>query len=320
MYVFNNQNELEGSAPVLLGQTMGDFPNMSDPDNDIALNATTPAGRYRVGMKKYVSEEATATYNGRFLYIINVNSSFNGRGEGSLAIHMAYPGEYSQRMAALDTPTPDDNLMSWGCINLRPADYDKFIKPNFGVRHKVLFILPDNASLTINPEDGMLKPVTQASISGNWDPVNPYLFDEEGLIALSGENPQSFRSGIDMNKALNTSSPINSDKNRQDDRSSERRSPALPLVPGPISVPVVNSMAVGAYVSGLTTSSPIALSVPMNIIGRVELGNIRAQIDIIDGTVAARGPPAGYTTNSLSEFGRDTNSRGKLGVLYQVVQ
>ncbi|MBU0548643.1 MAG: methyltransferase domain-containing protein, partial [Candidatus Omnitrophica bacterium] len=100
------------------------------------------------------------------------------------------------------------------------------------------------------------------------------------------------------------------------------QSPALPLVPGQIPIPVVNGRVVGAFVGGLSSSaanSSIDLIVPALAIGRVNLGSIRAQVPIIDGSVTAHGPPAHNTTISLSKVGRALNTRGKLGILVIVL-
>jgi hypothetical protein len=49
-----------------------------------------------------------------------------------------------QRLERLATPTPLDNRISYGCINV-PADfYDRFVKPAFTGTNGIVYVLPEN--------------------------------------------------------------------------------------------------------------------------------------------------------------------------------
>jgi hypothetical protein len=148
MYVFNENKELVTTMPVLLGQTKGERPNISDPEVDVAIGATTPAGKYHLGRVGIGNETDLITYEGRIMPILDMPGG---------AIHMVYPKEKKERDLALKTPTVEDNRMSWGCINISPENFDKFISPNFKKGNQTIFITPDNPNLSINPNSGKIE-------------------------------------------------------------------------------------------------------------------------------------------------------------------
>lgn len=160
MYLIGEDKSLIAEFPVLLGQTKGETRNMADPESDVAIGATTPAGKYRLGKVGItgIMQSDSILYQGRIMAVLGANPG--------LAIHMTYPKEFEERTEALNTSTIDDNRMSWGCINVSPENFDKFIKPNFthgyaeGLHY--IFITPDTPSdnsthYTLNPETGKLE-------------------------------------------------------------------------------------------------------------------------------------------------------------------
>ena len=46
----------------------------------------------------------------------------------------------------LASPTPDDNRVTHGCINVSPAFYEQVVSPTFA-RGGVFYVLPDEGSL-----------------------------------------------------------------------------------------------------------------------------------------------------------------------------
>jgi len=149
MFVFNNSKELVATFPVLLGQTKGESPNTADSDSDVAINATTPAGKYKMGEMGItdINKNDSILYHGRIISLL---------GGGGLAMHVTYPLELQKRTRALNTPTAEDNRMSWGCINISPENFDKFIRPYFAKGDQIIFITSDNPTLCINPVDGKI--------------------------------------------------------------------------------------------------------------------------------------------------------------------
>lgn len=155
MYVIGKNKEIIASFPILLGQTKGEEPNRADPDSDVAKQATTPAGKYKLGEMAdpaNVCRSDSIEYKGRIISVL---------GTDNIAVHMVYPGEYVKRMKALNDGDPSNNRMSWGCINVDPDFFDKFIKPNFKGKDHLIFITPDiaennNVQYALNPETGKL--------------------------------------------------------------------------------------------------------------------------------------------------------------------
>ncbi|MFH1201167.1 MAG: L,D-transpeptidase family protein [bacterium] len=146
MYVIGQDKKLRGSFPVLLGKTKGEMPNKADPDSDDAgAQATTPAGKYKLSYKKIATSDFLE-YKGKIFSIY---------GSDDLGLHMTYPKEHKKRTEALNTPTTDDNRMTYGCINVSEENFQKYlISIN---ENALLFITPDNENLSLNPETGKVE-------------------------------------------------------------------------------------------------------------------------------------------------------------------
>lgn len=152
LYIIGTNKKIVGTMPVLLGQTKGETPNMSNPESDVAEQATTPSGKYT--LTRLPTEEGIATYKGKIFNIISKDNA-------GLAIHITYPPEKEKRSKSLNTPTPDDNRMSWGCINVDEEMWDQYIEGNIKNRGATLFILPDNFYSSLNPNTGEIENVDQ---------------------------------------------------------------------------------------------------------------------------------------------------------------
>ena len=144
--IIGADKKLIGQMPVLLGQTRGETPNMSDPESDTAVQATTPAGKYT--LLRLAGEEDLITYKGKV---------FSLCGSDALALHITYPPEKEKRTEALNTPTSEDNRMSWGCINIDEKMWAKYIEGKIKDRGAYVFITPDNPIMSLNPETGKVE-------------------------------------------------------------------------------------------------------------------------------------------------------------------
>jgi len=51
------------------------------------------------------------------------------------------------RLERLKSPTPDDNRISFGCINVPPAFYKNVVKTIFKTAHGIVYILPETKSV-----------------------------------------------------------------------------------------------------------------------------------------------------------------------------
>jgi hypothetical protein len=133
--VFGPDGRLRGAAPGLFGSAVGDHtvPGIAG----LALRAipgrdrTTPAGRFVGGFGPSIDA-------GRVLWVDY---------DSAVSIHPIPTGVPAERRAErLASPSPDDNRVTHGCINVAPEFYDAVVAPTFQ-RGGVFYILPDRASL-----------------------------------------------------------------------------------------------------------------------------------------------------------------------------
>jgi hypothetical protein len=132
MYVFGADGRLRGAAPVLLGSAIGDdtVPGIGNrPLSDVRpYERTTPAGRF-------VGEPG---HNARGEDVVWVDY------DAAVSIHRVITSNRSERrLERLRTPTPDDNRISYGCINVPRDFYETHVQPTFRDRHAVVYILPE---------------------------------------------------------------------------------------------------------------------------------------------------------------------------------
>ena len=133
--VFDGDGRLRGAAPGLFGSAVGDHtaPGIAG----LALreipgrDRTTPAGRFVGGYGPSIDA-------GRVLWVDY---------ESAVSIHPTATGVPAEkRPERLASPTPDDNRVTHGCINVAPEFYERIVRPTFE-RGGVFYILPDTAPL-----------------------------------------------------------------------------------------------------------------------------------------------------------------------------
>jgi hypothetical protein len=133
--VFGGDGRLRGATPGLFGSAIGDHsaPGIAG----IALreipgrDRTTPAGRF-------VGGYGPSTDAGRVLWVDY---------DSAVSIHPTATGVPAEKRAErLASPSPDDNRVTHGCINVPPEFYEQIIHPMFQ-QGGVFYILPDEASL-----------------------------------------------------------------------------------------------------------------------------------------------------------------------------
>ena len=133
--VFGGDGRLRGAAPGLFGSAVGDHtaPGIAG----LALreipgrDRTTPAGRFIGGYGPSLDA-------GRVLWVDY---------DSAVSIHPTATGVPSEkRPERLASPTPDDNRVTHGCINVSPEFYERVVSPTFQ-KGGVFYILPDSASL-----------------------------------------------------------------------------------------------------------------------------------------------------------------------------
>ncbi len=144
MYVFGADARLRGSTPVLLGAARGDdsVPGIgSRPIAEVqTVERTTPAGRF-------VAERGRNLLGEDIIWVDY---------DAAVSMHrVRATNPRERRLERLATPTPEDNRISYGCINVPKAFYEARIRPIFATRRAVVYVLPE------------IKPVRQ--VFGSYD-------------------------------------------------------------------------------------------------------------------------------------------------------
>lgn len=135
VFVFDAAGVLQRAAPALLGlaERDEDEPGVGDmPLSEIHPEIrTTPAGRFVAQMGRNLKGDE----------ILWVDYS------AGLSLHRVVTGnKVERRQERLDTPTPLDNRISFGCINVPVNFFDEVVKPAFAGRGGIVYILPETRS------------------------------------------------------------------------------------------------------------------------------------------------------------------------------
>jgi hypothetical protein len=125
-----------GSTPALIGQAIGDdsVPGIGDRPMSQILpeERTTPAGRF-------VAAYGPAFGGARTLWVDYATA---------ISLHPVATGNPKERRTQrLKSPSPDDNRITYGCINVAAAFYKAVVHPTFAETKGVVYVLPDTRSL-----------------------------------------------------------------------------------------------------------------------------------------------------------------------------
>jgi hypothetical protein len=144
LWVFDGQGRQHDSSPVLLGLARGDHtvPGIGErPVADVKPHErTTPAGRFRLEPGRNLSGEDILWVDYDAAVSMHRVRATNAR---------------ERRLERLATPTPADNRISYGCINLPAAFYDQVVSPVFTRTSGFVYLLPETRPL------GAVFPTTQ---------------------------------------------------------------------------------------------------------------------------------------------------------------
>lgn len=137
VYVFAATGRLLGHSPVLLGYAAGDLTVAGIGDKPLAdikpSERTTPAGRF-------VSAPGRNAGGDDVVWVDY---------EAAVSMHRVRATQPSERrLERLATPTPADNRISWGCINVPVAFFDSTVWPHLGHRQAIVYVLPERQPLT----------------------------------------------------------------------------------------------------------------------------------------------------------------------------
>ncbi|MEY4711456.1 MAG: hypothetical protein RIS88_906 [Pseudomonadota bacterium] len=134
VFVLDAQGRLVGAAPVLLGSALGDHtvPGIgSKPLSQIRPDErTTPAGRF-------IAEPGVNAQGEDIVWVDYASAVSMHR------VRTRVPSE--RRLQRLATPTPHDNRISYGCINLPRRFYEDILAPRARAG-AVVYVLPEARS------------------------------------------------------------------------------------------------------------------------------------------------------------------------------
>jgi hypothetical protein len=136
LWVFDPAAKLRGDAPVLLGSARGDhsLPGIGDMKlSEIKpADRTTPAGRFRADVGR----------NERGETVVWVDY------DGGVSMHpVLTTNPKERREQRLATPTPDDNRISFGCINVPKAFHETVVLGTVDRGDSIVYVLPEKSPL-----------------------------------------------------------------------------------------------------------------------------------------------------------------------------
>jgi hypothetical protein len=142
LWVLDGQARVMASTPVLLGLAPGDHtvPGIGDrPLEQVRPEErTTPAGRFGI--------EPGQNLDGEDILWVDYDAA--------VSLHRVRTGNKAdRRLQRLATPTVADNRISFGCINVPAAFYDRYVKPTFS------HLPPAKAAIYLLPETKPLRTV-----------------------------------------------------------------------------------------------------------------------------------------------------------------
>ncbi len=132
VHLFDSAGTWKGSAPVLLGSKRGDHtvPGVGEkPIRDVLPHErTTPAGRF-------VAETGRNARNEEVIWIDY---------DAGVSMHPVLTvNAWERRVERLATPTPRDNRVSYGCVNVPTKFYDEVALPLLRRPGAIIYVLPE---------------------------------------------------------------------------------------------------------------------------------------------------------------------------------
>lgn len=135
VFMFDAQGQLRGAAAALLGLAMGDdsVPGIGQRKLSSIRPAerTTPAGRFVASLDRDI--------HGHEVLWVDYDSA--------LSLHRVVTSQPKERRAErLASPSPVDNRISFGCINVPVNFYETVVSPSFTGTNGIVYILPETRS------------------------------------------------------------------------------------------------------------------------------------------------------------------------------
>lgn len=132
LFVYDAQGKLLGDTAVLLGKARGDASVPGIGERKMAEikphERTTPAGRFM--------SEPGRNLQGEDIVWIDYDAA--------VSMHRVRANNKAERrLERLATATAADNRISYGCVNVPAAFYDRYVKPSFGNDRALIYVLPE---------------------------------------------------------------------------------------------------------------------------------------------------------------------------------
>lgn len=136
VFVFDAQGRLLGASPVLLGAAVGDDSVAGIGKRPIAEvrpeERTTPAGRF-------IAEPGRNSMGEDVIWVDY---------DAAVSMHRVRALEPSERrLERLASPSPTDNRISYGCINVPQRFYEAVLRKTFHGQRGVVYVLPEVKAL-----------------------------------------------------------------------------------------------------------------------------------------------------------------------------
>jgi hypothetical protein len=139
LFLFDAEGKSLGRVPVLIGVAVGDEATPGIGSKNLAeigpAEKTTPAGRF---LAKF-----GVAFGGQKILWVDYATS--------VALHPIPTGanKKERRRQRMLSPTPDDNRITFGCINVPTAFYEKRVRPLFLKKGGYVYVLPDTTPLEV---------------------------------------------------------------------------------------------------------------------------------------------------------------------------
>ena len=139
LLMFDAKGQSLGQVPVLIGIASGDDATPGIGSKNLAeigpAEKTTPAGRFLAKFGRPIGKE-------RILWVDYATS---------VALHPIPPGasKKERRRQRMLSPTPADNRITFGCINVPATFYGKTLRPMFQRKGGYVYVLPDTKPLEV---------------------------------------------------------------------------------------------------------------------------------------------------------------------------
>ena len=132
VFVFDAHGRLRGAAPALLGLARGDEAVPGIGDRELSSirpeEKTTPAGRFVAALG--------GNMRGEDVLWVDYDTA--------VSMHRVLTTKPEERrLQRLATPTPLDNRISYGCINVPAKFYENVVRPAFSGTNGIVYVLPE---------------------------------------------------------------------------------------------------------------------------------------------------------------------------------